>query len=437
MKSFRACARKCVVSRAWCFALLVLLTAFVALPAQERKQAAGKLLSPAGTLLARTGKAWQSVPAQGAVSTGDLLLALPGDRAEVQAQNGAVQLSLWGNLPELYDFPILETAVVLQADSGRDLTLSLERGRIVLTQQRSKPTATVRVAHHKNVYDFILSEPGTQVAIESFGRWPSGAPVIIKGARPDRTDDVPTQVFLAYMLKGSASLRIGDEQFLMPPLASFRWDNVVGRDQHPRRNSKMPAWFDGEAGKADSRAIQAAVERFRGMVAKSGVDKAVADAQSASDAELRRLAVFTRAALDDLSGLVEALSNARQPDVRGAAFPALQHWIGKGPTQDVQLYNLLVRERMFTPNQAEIVLHLLHGFRETERDRPETVDHMVEYLRHSQLPIRELASAYLNRWLPAGRKILYDAGGSQSQIDQGYQEWKKLIATRPTRPSGR
>ena len=94
---------------------------------------------------------------------------------------------------------------------------------------------------------------------------------------------------------------------------------------------------------------------------------------------------------------------------------------------------------MFTPNQAEIVLHLLHGFRENERDRPETLENMIEYLKHGKLPIRELAAAYLIRWVPEGRKILYDAGGSPAQLEQGYKEWKKLIpdGKLPARSSGR
>lgn len=429
MNAFRANGQPRLLSWRWSWTLAILIATAAGSWGDEpagRRQPAGKLVSAAGTLLERVGKNWQTVPAQGNVSSGSLLLALPGERAEVQSPSGAVQLSLWGNLPELYDFPLLESAATLNADPGRDFDLTLEHGRIVLTQQRAKRAAEVRVTFQKLPYTFILSEPGTQVAIEAFGRWPSGAPVIVKGARGDRSEDVPTQVFLAYTLKGAASLRIGDEQYLMPALASFRWDNVVGRDHQPKRNSKLPAWFD-EPARQDARAMQAAAERFRAAVAKDGVEKALGEAQNANEPELRRLAVFAREALDDVAGLVDALSNPRQPDVRAAAFPALQHWIGKGPAQDVTLYNLLVRERMYTPNQAEIVLHLLHGFRENERARPETLEHLTEYLRHSKLPIRELASAYLNRLLPAGRKILYDAGGSPEQIKQGYGQWKKEI----------
>src|SRR5207249_11903927 len=70
----------------------------------------------------------------------------------------------------------------------------------------------------------------------------------------------------------------------------------------------------------------------------------VREALNANDPELRRVAVYSLGALDDLPGLVDALSNPRQPDVRAAAMPALQHWIGRGPGQDAVLYNFLDRK---------------------------------------------------------------------------------------------
>src|SRR5207244_1949398 len=140
---------------------------------------------------------------------------------------------------------------------ARDLNVTLDHGRIVLSQQRLKRTAEVRLTFQNNAYDFILSEPGTQVAVEAFGRWPAGAPVVLKATRPaDRSEDVPTQVFLAYTLKGTASIKIGDEQYLMPAMSSFRWDNVVGRDPVPKRNSKPPAWADAEPAKTDARVVK-------------------------------------------------------------------------------------------------------------------------------------------------------------------------------------
>jgi hypothetical protein len=361
------------------------------------------------------------------VPAGADVLALPGERAEFQSRDAAVQLSLWGNLPELYDFPVLETAAVFHENADASFALTLQRGRIILTQLRSKRTAQVAVAFEKDTYEFILSEPGTQVAIETFGRWPVGIP-FVRNPRPDRNDDVPTQVFLAYVLKGTASLKIGSEQFLMPASSSFRWDNVVGRDRLPKRNMAPPAWADGSAGKADTRALQAATEKMAQLVARSGPEKAIQEALNGNDFELHRIAVYSLGAMDDLPGLVDALSNPRQADVRSAAITALQHWIGKGPAQDAKLYNLFIKERMYTPNQAEIVLTLLHGFRENDRNRATTYETLIEYLRHSKIAIRELASSYLNRWVPEGRtKILFDAGGSESQLRQGYDEWKKLV----------
>jgi hypothetical protein len=408
--------------RTWLLSLWVLL----APSTLARAQPAGKLQSPPGSLLARTARSPQLAVVKGEVPTGELLLALPGERAEVVSKSGAVQLSVWANLQELYDFPILETALVLHPDPARDFDLTLERGRVLLTQTRQKRAAEVRVTFQKNVFDFTLSEPGTQLALEAFGRWPSGS-AFVKGVRPDRSDDVPTQMILAYTIKGTASVKLGQEQYLMPALSSFQWDNVVGRSPVQKRNAKLPAWAEEQAAKPEARALHAAVEKLRGLVAKSGADKAVREALGSNEPELRRVAVASLGAVDDLPGLVDALTNPRQPDVRSAAVPVLRHWIGRGPGQDMQLYNFLVQQRMFTPNQAENVLRLLHGFPENERRRSETLDHLIENLRHPQPAIRELASYYLYLWIPEGRKILYDAGGSPAQIEQGYKEWKKLV----------
>src|SRR6516164_9191993 len=82
---------------------------------QEARTAAGQAASAAGTLLRRVGseKSWKVVRPKETVSTGDVLLALPGTRAEVDSKGGAVRLTLVGNLPELSFIPVLESAVVL------------------------------------------------------------------------------------------------------------------------------------------------------------------------------------------------------------------------------------------------------------------------------------------------------------------------------------
>jgi hypothetical protein len=414
----------------------MMLTLAAGLMAADAKRPAGKLQSGPGSLLTRSAQGWQVVGPTAEVSSGETLLALPGDKANILSRDGAIRLTLWGNLPEVYDYPLLESEVILHPDPAVDLDLTLSRGRVVLTAL--KPKAAARVRFLGNSYDLQLNGPGTEVALELYGRWPSGAPLSWQIQRAEeRRENVPVQVLLVYTLKGAASLKIGAEQFLMPAPASFRWDNVVGRERIPTRNAKLPSWTQGAPNTPEARDAQKAAGQFQLTVVRNGVSKAIADALRGTDVPLHRVAVFSMGAIDDLPALVNALGNPSQPDVRSAAVRALQHWIGQGPTQDQKLRTFLMNDRQFSDRQADIVLHLLHGFRDTDRNRPETYETLIEYLRNSKVPIRELASWYLQRWVPAGRGIAYDAGGNAKQIEQAYQEWKKLIPNGQLPPRGK
>ena len=59
-------------------------------------------------------------------------------------------------------------------------------------------------------------------------------------------------------------------------------------------------------------------------------------------------------------------------------------------------------------------MQLLHS--PFDLDRPETYDALIAYLRHSRLPVRELARWHLYRLVPAGRKIVYDAAASEADV---------------------
>src|SRR5262245_3560979 len=144
----------------------------------EPRVAVGKCLTPPGTLLAREapGEAWTVVGADDSVHSRDLLLALPGVRAEVQPGAGDVRLTLWGNLPELSDFPALESAVVLHDSRAFDLDFTLDRGRVVLANRKKKGPATVWVRLPTTAWSLTLSEPGDEVALELVGRWERGVP---------------------------------------------------------------------------------------------------------------------------------------------------------------------------------------------------------------------------------------------------------------------
>src|SRR5437660_3220978 len=72
--------------------------------APEPRTPVGKTVSPTGAVLrAGADGAWAAVPPQDGVSSGDRLLALPGQRGQIE-MNG-LHVVLWGNLPELSTDP--------------------------------------------------------------------------------------------------------------------------------------------------------------------------------------------------------------------------------------------------------------------------------------------------------------------------------------------
>lgn len=408
---------------------LALLPALTLLAAPARSAAAdegaavGKLTSPAGSLLVGDkGKGWKALKAQGDVPAGSPLLALPGFRADVECLKGAVLVSLWGNLPQFYNSPILETAAEFRADKDADLDLTLTRGRLLLTKAKGTDPARVRVRFHNQSYVLVLTQPGTEAALELIGRWERGTPF----KRKPRREDVPAAFLTLTVLKGHLDLRLGDEQYLMRAPAAFYWDNVTGLERRPRLEAKLPDWATGQAD-PEARAAQAAVQRLQRRLAEQPAEKVLAEAVHDSDAQVREAAVFALAATNNLPLLVDAMSDTRFPDVRLTANLAARHWIGQGAGQDLKLYNFLMEERKYTANQAEILLHLLHSFRDTELERPETYETLIEYLRHDQVPVRELARWHLYRWVIPGRGIPYDSAMPAAARQRAYEAWKKLI----------
>jgi hypothetical protein len=405
----------------------------------EQRTEAAKAVSPAGTLLQHPNgqPTWQAVRPQQPVFSTDELLAWPGDQARIEAKSGAVQLTLWGNLPEFSSFPVLESAVVLHTDPNVDLDFTLKRGRVVVSNRANRVPARVRVRFDGQTWTLLLQEAGTEVAVERYGRWVAGSRFVAKPG----PEDMPSAAVVMFVLKGQADLQTAAAQYRMaapPGPAYFHWNNVSGADRGTGRREKIPLWAEkGPRQTPEAQALYKAVEEQRRALAEKPVEAALMDGLHQSDPARRQLAVDTLAAVDDLRRLADALGHEKNADLRDAAVPVLQHWIGRGPGQDTKLYQFLIQQRQYTPRQAETVLQLLHDFSIDDRDRPETYETLIGYLRHPQPAIRELAKWYLYRWVPAGRSIAYDPAGPEAQAERAYKEWKQLIPNGKLPPKGR
>jgi hypothetical protein len=364
--------------------------------------------------------------AKSPIQNGELVVALAD--TTIETAKGAVRVTLLPNLARLSTLPVVESAVALQETSATDLDLTLDRGRIEVTNQQSnKSPAQVRLRFRKETWDLTLASPGTQVAMMLYGRWPRGVPF----TKDAKAEEEPTADLVLYVLKGDVQLKTRtDQHALHGPRgpASFHWNSVVGADSGPTRQEEPPAWIRAEhPAPANTREPKTAVEQVCERLANKPVEEALFETLGSADAEERQIAVNALGALDDLTHLVAALADAKHEDTRNAAIVALRHWIGRGPQQDLRLYRFLMQSKAYSANQAEIVLELLHSFGETDLARPAAYETLIDYLTHDKLAIRQLAKWHLDRLVPAGRDIAFNPAGSREERQRAYEQWKKLI----------
>jgi hypothetical protein len=381
-----------------------------------------------------TGEPWQRVAPGERVFSRDLLMALPGLRAELQPRPNSVRLSLWGNLPQLSASPVLESAVILHDSRAFDLDLTLVRGRVVLSNARKKGPVRVWLRAQGGV-TLTLAEPGDRVAIEMYGRWPRGVPFSLK----PRPGVVPVQAWTLYVLKGRLDIKAKGYEWSLsapPGRAYFHGDSVSGPDEGgPKRRTSLPAWADPKVpAPPEAKTIAAVVKAYRSAiladkepeeVARDLLARADKDKDRSRAAMTRQLVVYAQAALDNVDWVAQTLANPLHPEMRQAAVVALRHWIGSGPGRDEELYERLTGELEYTKAEAATILQLLHS--PFAANQPETFEALIAYLGHARPAVRELAAWHLYRLAPAGRDIAYDPTAPAAERTKAVARWRKLI----------
>ncbi len=435
------------MARAWqaIGVLLILTGTTTAQPGPEPRVPVGKNLSPEGMLLTRTrpDRPWQFAEPGAEIATRDRLLALPGTQAVVETQNGKLAVTLWGNVPQFSPFAGFQSEVVLHDSRAFDLDLTLVCGRILLTNKKAGPVKVwVRlpglVAERTRppeigAIQLTFAAAGDSVALEIHGRWQRGVPFALL----PKANVAPTSLLNVLVLKGRVELQTDSYQYALnapPGPASLIWDSESGPGS-PQQVEKLPDWVTettpGRKVFAEvlqryetARKGRAPLEALLALIADSAQDK-----NQTRAVLCRQFAVLSLAALEELVRVVGAVELARWPEVRDVAIVALRHHIGEMPGRDVALYQVLTGSLNYPEATAEAYLQLLHN--PFDPEQAETYATLLAYLRHPRTAIRELARWHLERRLPEGKKLGFDATADEASRDRAIQAWKKLIDERP------
>lgn len=369
-------------------------------------------------------KPWHLVAPDQALNDGDRILG--GRGVKLESKNRNVVLTQLTDLEGTSPLPIKECVIFLHANPKVDVDVTLDRGRVDLTNNRKEGEATARVRVRDDVFEVTLVKPESRVAFELFSRWPKGTP-FTKNPGPE---DVPVAEMFILVVNGEVDLKHELHQFALaapPGPAMMHWDSVTGHDESPVRLEKLPEW--ATAPDHPSAEALADLDRFRNLVKEKTLPVALEDMLNSDSEKQRRFAINAMGGLDLLPLLGKAMMTAKHPDVLDNGVLALRRWIGRGPGQDIKLYNLLVDQYKFSPGHADIFMQLLHSFGDDDLSRPETYEILVAYLDHEKPGIRYLAHWHLVRLVPQGKSIPYKALESVEARKEAVDAWKKLIPT--------
>ncbi len=409
-------------------ALAAALLAVWAAPARaaEERKPAGTCASEDGTIVRREApdKPWQVVKQGEQLFTGDLLVGLPG--ALIDSADGAVRLALLSDPDKQSPYPVLEAAVVLRQSAGPDLDFTLDRGRVNLTNRKKDGPAKARVRFHDQSWDVALGAPGTEVALQLYGRWVAGVRFTPKPGQ----QDVPQANLLLLVVKGEARVRHGGATHLMsapPGPALLHWCNEVPGET-PEPLDSLPPWADAERRNTErARKVKVVIDKFRRLALEKSLPEATDQFLASDDPTERAMAVIFLGATDNLEGMRKVFHDPKQRDLWDTAVLVMRHWIGRGPGQDQRLYQGLTTIARNTPAHAATIMQLLHSFGEADLARPELYEMLVRYMGHDALGIRGLAHWHLSRLVPEGKDIGFDPLAPKEQREKARAEWKALV----------
>lgn len=401
----------------------------------EPRLPVARYVSPVGNLLVneQPGQPWQTVGQSAELHSRDLLQALPGMQARLETSPRAVELTLWGHLPEMSDFYGLQSAVILHDSRAFDLDFTLQRGRVIVHNRKEKGPARVWLRIEGAGFQLTLVEPGDAICLGLYSFWPKGAPFKLD-AKPE---DGPVRALSFLAIKGQVDVKAGGTQHALsapPGPASFRWDSINGPAPGTRRRRELEAWADPtQQGPPSARALPNAIASYQAIVKEKDPRTALFDLLAASGTEpdrqraqaLAEFAVFSLAAINDIERVMQALEDPRQAEVRKNAVIALRHWIGDAAGRDRQLYDFLIDRQHYGKAQAGTVLQLLHTA--FPADEPDTYETLLAYLGSEKLAIRELAWRQLTRLVPEDIRVPYDAAAPAKERAKAYAAWKQLI----------
>lgn len=411
----------------------------------ERNQVGRFTAGPLLLMSAYPGAPWRKMMVGDSVTGMAQLMSLPGLSAEVRLAD-AVSLDLDGSVIDFIAYthhgPFLESAVTAFAPPpGFDADVRLERGRLFIKATRPDG-AKVRLRLHDDFVDLQLPDDKSEVLAEHAS--------VYNGEKIDRSTPTPPVGRAAVcMTQGTATVRFNKGAGLVlhaPPgtPAVMNWNSQSGaRPSATKFDAVPPIWAKQPplpVGPLRERAVE--LQNLLKNIPKLFADPKKDLTTSFAELPLERspygkiLAVYCRAALDDVGPVLDALDDSQSPESRLAAIEALIVYLGRDSAAHFETLSKQLRQRGYSDAEVGGIIGILIGPSPEQVSNPKTYADLIENLKEDRMAVREVSLWRLAKLDPEAR-----IGGNladQAVRKRVVEEWKRRIpdGKLPPKPAG-
>jgi hypothetical protein len=285
---------------------------------------------------------------------------------------------------------------------------ALVRGRYQTTVFGGKPSAQALQVRDR-LWKLEVLAPDTQMVVAMKPREPRDFEEVVEGG----TFKVALALIRgAVRVSGDAGKPVTLENpawLSLTPGLSFGSHDVADPAQ-PDRLDTAPSWLVGDANAGAARNYAKLMEdKFydRALPVEQTITGAVEDKRFL----VSRLAVDCLAQIQAIELLVDILQRTEHDESRRSAIAALRAWLPETEEHRAELRAHLARR--FTPADSDTIYRLLWGYGDKHFRDVDTSRQLIEWLRHDNIAVRELAYIYVKEGLR--RDFDYRPSGNPSQ----------------------
>jgi hypothetical protein len=436
------------------------------LPPQPRREAIGKWSRPdPGILLVtrqlRADTPWLKMDENNPeLFTNDIILALPGYKADLKLNNNDVELHLWGNVPEQYAAPgetPLEVRLQLHPPSPDfHVDLTLFAGRIYITCP--KPDTHIRVRLNSGeVWDYHTRKENTEIMVQMHKTFVPGTPYAREGGESPRSSAVGMVTRGQVLFSATGRFR----KFAAEANTIVSWDSISGQLTGPqpipkgeRRYERFPLLQAAEGKQIQEALADLARTHKEREGLRIHLESRLQAPPLPTNILPTMLAIYCYAAITEgpdsevmAGNLFDLMADRDRPYARRAAITAVSAWLAREIHHTKIFWNVLTTKKQLSEEEADLILQLLRGYSSRQRpDAAAAAEQLVQLLNHPNLVVREAALGNLVAFFDPSlvtRKELIDIPLTQRDDasyrnylmnwDRWLQEFKMNLRSTPTK----